>query len=123
MNISNNLKQKVIAHRQLTEEEIDKFLNYIIHKSIVITNHMYNNKNYSSMFLLYEICHAYNLTLNPYNKENKYYAIINISNKDYLIDINFNNNKIKKLAENKYIEYNDKIYKLYLQINKEESNE
>lgn len=122
MNIPNELKQKVIMHKQLEKEEIDTFLKYIIHKTIIINKHTYNNHNFSLASLLCEVCYSYNLTINPYNENNKYYLIINISNKDYLIDINFNNNKIEKLAENKYIEYNDKIYKLYLQIIKEDNN-
>lgn len=116
MNISNNIKNKIINHENVSKETRELFLKYIINKAIVITKHMYNSENYSPMFLLAEICYSYNLTSGPIIDNKNHYIILNINNNKYLIDIAFDNNKIPKLAENKYIEYTDDIFKLYLKI-------
>ena len=117
MNIPNKLKTKIINHEFVTEEETNLFLKYIINKTITITNNMYNKKNYNPMYLFYEICYSYNLTEEAYNEKKDYiYAIIDINNKKYLIDINFNNNKLETLNKNKYIEYTENNIKEYLNI-------
>ena len=105
MNIPNKLKTKIINHDPITEEETNLFLKYIINKTITITNNMYNKKNYNPIYLFYEICYSYNLVQEAYTKKEDYiYAIINFNNKQYLIDINFNDNKLEELKKNKYIE-------------------
>ena len=116
MNISNELKNKVIKHDELSSEEVNLFLKYIINKTQIITKKRYNIKDNNPMYLFYEICYSYNLTSEPFNDSIYHHAIIILNNKKYLVDINFNNNKIKDLKENKYIEYTDNIYKEYLDL-------
>lgn len=116
MNIPNKLKNKIINREEITSEEAELFIKYIIDKSITITNHMYNNKHYLPIYLLFEICYSYNIDPKPYNKGKTYYAILNLDNKKYIIDLDFNDNKIKYLKDNKYIEYTEDIYQTYLNI-------
>ena len=116
MNIPNKLKNKVINHEFLTEEETNLFIKFIIHKSKIITEHMYPKNNYLPIYLFHEICYSYNLESTPLINNNNNYAITKINNKKYLIDFSFNNDKIPFLKDNKYIEYNEKTYKEYLKI-------
>lgn len=123
MNISNNLKNKVINNKSLTEEETNSFLKFIIHKAIIITNHMYNTINYLPIYLFHEICYSYNLKAILTKNKDSYHSIITLNNKKYLVDLNFNNNKIKYLKDNKYIEYKNEVYDLYLKITGDDYHE
>lgn len=120
MNVSNKLKKKVINNESLSIDEIELFLTYMINKTNTIIDRAYNNKYYSKPALFLEICYSYNLVAEPHSTNNNYYSIIVIGRKKYLVDITFNNNKIPKLRENKYIEYTKDIYNKYLNIIKEE---
>ena len=122
-NVSNELKNKVINHEILTSEETENFIKYMITKAKIIVDHMYTRKNHNYMYLFFEICFSYNLAVEPYNETKNLYSILNINNKKYLIDMNFNNNKIPELKHNKYIEYTDDIYHKYLNIIEGDINE
>ena len=78
MNIPNELKRKVIKKEKISTNETYLFLEYIIHKSLYITNHMYK-KNHPPIFLLYEICWSYNIDVEPNNINNWYYGIVSSS--------------------------------------------
>lgn len=116
INVSNELKNKVIKNRELTEEECELFLKYMITKTKLITDHMYNRENYNYMYLFFEVCYSYNLICEPYNEYKNLYSILKISNKKYLVDMNFNSDKIPSLKENKYIEYSEDMYEYYKKL-------
>ena len=115
MNIPNELKHKVINNEKLSKYEINLFLDYIIHKSLYITSHMYNKK-YPPIFLLYEICWSYNIDVEQNNINNRYFAIIELNNKKYILDPSFNNKKLDILFKNKYIEYTKDNYEKYINL-------
>jgi hypothetical protein len=117
MNISNNIKNKIINHERISKETSEEFLRYMIFKSIIITEHMYNNIDYKAMYLFKEICYSYNLK--EMANDDNVYSIVNIGEYKYLVDLEFNNNKIPELSNNKYIEYNEDLFKEYLKILKE----
>ena len=78
INVSNELKNKVIRNRELTEEECELFLKYMITKTKIIPDHMYNRENYNYMYLFFEVCYSYNLICEPYNEYKNLYSILKI---------------------------------------------
>lgn len=86
INTSNKLKEKVINHENLTDEEQIEFLNYMITKTKIIVDSMYkeNNKDYNYMYLFYEVCFSYNLTASPTIDSNYLYLILELGNNKYL---------------------------------------
>lgn len=120
MNVSNKLKKKIINGDVLSNDEIELFLKYVINKTKDIIDHAYNGNYYIPMALFVEICYAYNLVSEPYIVNNCYYNIIVIGGEKYLIDLDFNSDKIPKLRNNKYIKYTKDIYDKYLSILKKE---
>ena len=108
-NVSNNLKNKIINKDNITIEEEKTFIEYMINKTKIIANNMYNKNN--SKYLLYEICYSYNLIGEPI-KFNNEYLILKMKHNKYLIDINYKGN-IENLRKNKYIKYNKEIFNKY----------
>lgn len=120
MNISNKIKNNIINHESVSKETSELFLEYMIHKAIVITDRMYHYQGYKPIYLFKEICYSYNLMDEAY--DDKTYSIVNVGGYKYLVDFEFHNNKISKLCNNKYIEYDDKILDKYLNLLKEEND-
>lgn len=116
MDIDNCLKEKIIDNKYINNDELMTFINYIINKSNTITNHMISNNSYSRINLCNEILWSYNLDSNIYKENDRYYLIFDINNSKYLLDIDFNDNRIKYLKENKYIKLDNNIYINYLNI-------
>lgn len=117
MNVSNKLKNKVIRHDDITDDEISLFFRYLINKTMVITNNMYYRKNFNPMYLFDEICYSYNLKTKLFVRDDGYiYVIVDINNKKYLVDINFYDKNIEDLSVNKYIEYTDDNMEEYLRV-------
>lgn len=119
-NVSNKLKQKVINHEKISSKEQEEFLNYMITKTKIIVDNMYkeNNKDYNYMYLFYEICFSYNLLNAPTIDSNYLYLILALGDNKYLIDMNFTNDSILPLKENKFIKYTSNNYKKYLEVKK-----
>ena len=116
MNLDNKIKTKIINHQAITEEELKAFIDYIIYKSNIITQHMTNIKSYTQINLCNEILWSHNLDSTIYHHHNKYYCIFNINDKDYLLDIDFKDNRLPSLSKNKYIELTNEIYNKYLEV-------
>lgn len=115
MNVSNKLKNKVIKHEVISNDEALEFVKYMVNKCIVISEHIID-KNYDPMCLFMEICYSYNLLREAYDNESNGYTIVDIGGYKFLVDINFNDDNIFYLKENKYIEYSDDIFDKYLKI-------
>ena len=112
-NVSSKLKNKIINNEIVTRKEIRIFINYMISKTILITNRMYSKKK-DYMNLFSEIALSYNISYKYITKERG--ILIKINNYIYIVDINFNNDKYYKLYQNKYIEYNEINYLKYLKL-------
>ena len=116
MNVSMDLKRRVINHEIVTDEEADSFLNYTIKKSISIVSHMYNTINYKPLFLLKEIYYSYNLVDEAFMDDSARYIILSFNNKKYLIDLDFDSDEIKDLKKYKYVLYSDSLFSKYKKI-------
>lgn len=116
INIDKKIKKKIINHNIITNRELKMFIDYVIYKSNIITKYMATTEAYTQINLCNEILWSHNLDSTIYKENNRYYCIFNINNKNYLLDIDFNDKKIKYLKENKYIELNDNILNTYLNI-------
>lgn len=114
--MNKKLKTKIINQSIIKEEELKIFINYIINKVNDISKYMKNIESYTKNNLANEIFWSHNLDSKIHNIKDNYYCIFRINNKDYLLDINFYNNKIPKLKENKYIELTKDVYKEYIEI-------
>lgn len=114
--LNKELKERIINHDHISEEELKIFINYIIDKSNSVSNYMKNIETYTQINLCNEIFWAHNLDSNIYNIKDNYYCIFTINNKNYLLDLNFTSSKIPQLKENKFIELNKDIYKEYQEI-------
>lgn len=115
--ISNELKNKIIYHKNLTKEEINMFFNYVIYKIKIINTYKKKiNKNLSKEYtsLYSEILFSYNLDTQVSKINNHYFCITNINNSYYLCD----------LCEEKYkyIELTNEIYQKYVTHIKEKTN-
>ena len=112
-NVNNILKNKIIHNKKVTNEEINKFIKYMIDKTILITNRMYQTKK-DYMNLFSEIALSYNV---PYKyTENEKGILIKINNYIYIVDISFKNNNFQDFTKNKYIEYTEENYLKYLEL-------
>lgn len=120
MNMEKSLKEKIINHNFITEKELNLFLNYVIHKSKVIASHMTDKKSYTRINLCNEILWSYNIDSNIYKENDRYYCIFYINLKEYLLDIDFNNDDIDFLKKHKYIELNNNILDKYLNRKEED---
>ncbi len=112
-NVSNKLKNKIINNEIVTRKEIKNFINYMINKTILITNRMHSKKK-DYMNLFSEIALSYNIPYKYITKEKG--ILIKINNYIYIVDINFNNNEYHDFNQNKYIEYNENNYLKYLKL-------
>ena len=121
INISNELKQKIINNEILTSGEIDNFFKYVTFKSEIITGYMKEINNYSRLSLCNEIFWSYNLESTLNNINNHYFCIVSINNTTYIYDYNYKCFGLENIMNNSYIEYKDN-YQEYIRI-LEDSNE
>lgn len=109
------IKNKIITNENIKENELETFIKYINNITDEVLQYTNKKYDYSKINLANEILWSHNINSNMYKEKNHYYCIFEINNKNFIYDPSFKDNKITKLKENKYIEY-DKYYKEYLKI-------
>ena len=113
-NVSNDLKHKVINNRKITKSDASTFIEYMIDKTKIIVDRMYV-KDYDYMNLFCEIAMSYNISFELISSKSNG-CLINICGYIYLVDMNYNSNKLSLLRDNKYIDYTEDNYLNYLQL-------
>ncbi len=118
-NVSNNLKKRIIKNEMITKEEAEIFIKYMINKTILITDRMYQkNKNYMNLF--FEIALSYNLPF-EFIAPNKNGGLINIGGFTYIVDVDLKTSKYPNLSKNKYIEYTKNNFIKYMELSGDNS--
>lgn len=120
MNVSNELKNKVLRKDCLRKEEVLEFVSYLVHKTLVITSTIYHHENYLPMYLFLEICYSYDLIDHASVLLEDSYFILEIGKFKFLVDFEFSDNKMEELSKNKYIEYREDTFLTYQRIRKGE---
>lgn len=109
--ISKVLKNKIITHEELSEEEVKCFLEYVIYKGKVIADHMPRKYDHAWINLIGEICFSYGLPIKPIADWNG--ILLSLNQKEYWIHPEYHQNEIAELTQNHYMELTDNIRKKY----------
>lgn len=106
--ISDELKNKIINGKILTEQEISLFFRYVIYKvNVILSYKNIINSNLSKEYaaLCSEILFSYNLEAEKKELNNHYFCVVKINNYKYLCDLSEEKYKYIKLSNDVYQEY------------------